>query len=340
MTAETDQLNVDRDSLHILPLATVPLHIPSLQKARLIKNARLEGMVELYSGKDIGSGQIHASALDKSFDFSGEKANDLSVVRSLCKLPSFDVYSMRLGLRKLGIDVDEHEHLRLSEPMKAKLSDYMPVFTRPLITVVYGDSAATSAGSYQDMLKLVIAPDQGVAMKNLNNLAKMLEIPILEIPSFLQDYADVYLSLAYYQFCVDNYLETMTEFFEWLHELRQDPGARTNGNFVTASKNVEHIVMSTTTEVQHVLGMFENRTANMWDKPSAKKFRAMKRLIIETQSQIGGALCAVTVKLDAWAQKFRSKGPGGIQQRIEFIMSEMRYGLDQIQPIRYSDEPQ
>jgi hypothetical protein len=77
----------------------------------------------------------------------------------------------------------------------------------------------------------------------------------------------------------------------------------------------------------------------MWDQPSAEKFSAMKRLVFETQSQIGGALCAVTVKLDAWGEKFRFKSPGSTQRRVEFITNEMRYGLDRIQPIKYSDEP-
>ncbi len=37
-----DQLqDVDRDSLHILPLCIIPLTAPNLKSARLIKNARL-----------------------------------------------------------------------------------------------------------------------------------------------------------------------------------------------------------------------------------------------------------------------------------------------------------
>lgn len=338
MTDEAGQLDEERDSLHILPLATVPLQIPSLQKARIVKNARLEGMIELFSGQGIGSGQIHPNELDKAFDFSGKNRSDLSVVRSLSRLPSYDVYSLRIELRNLGINVEEHAHLRLSASMTAMLSDYMHVFTKPLIGAVYGDSAK-NVGSYQDMLKLFMSPDQDVAKRNLHGLAMLLSIRIMEIPTFLQDYGDVYLSLAYYQHCIDDNIEKTTEFFDWLHELQRDPTVRANGEFIRVSKVVEEVIRNTADEVQHTLEMFENRTSDMWENPTAEKFRAMKQLIAEYQSQIGGALCAISVKLDAWARKFRFKGPGGIQRRVEFVMNEMRYGLEQIKRIGYSDAP-
>ena len=338
MVDENDELNEDMDSLHILRLTAVPLRIASLQKARLVKNVRLESMIELYSGKETGSGQIHAGDLENSFDFSGEKVADLAIVRSVCNLSSYDVYSLRITLRKLGINVEEHEKLRLSPAMTAKLSSRMKVFTRPLIASVYGD-AAKKAETYQDMLKLFMSPDQGEARNNLVALSEMLQISIMDIPSFLQDYGDVYLSLAYYQYCIDSYNEQMKDFFEWLNGLRQDPVARTNGEFKKVSIVVETAIKNTTDEVRHILEMFESRTADMWVEPSAEKFQAMKRLVFGYQCLIGGALCAVSVKLDAWDQKFRTKRPGNAQQKVDFILSEMRYGLENVERIDYSDVP-
>ena len=48
--AEAERAGEDaaRDSLHILPLATVPLRTPGLRRARLIKNTRLRAVVELF----------------------------------------------------------------------------------------------------------------------------------------------------------------------------------------------------------------------------------------------------------------------------------------------------
>ncbi|MDA0664514.1 MAG: hypothetical protein O3B08_16995 [Proteobacteria bacterium] len=46
----------DMDSLHILPLNQLPLKTPSLKRARLVKNVRLDSVIELFSDKDSGSG--------------------------------------------------------------------------------------------------------------------------------------------------------------------------------------------------------------------------------------------------------------------------------------------
>ncbi len=40
--------DIDRDSLYILPLAMIPMQTPALRRARLIKNVRLDGVVELF----------------------------------------------------------------------------------------------------------------------------------------------------------------------------------------------------------------------------------------------------------------------------------------------------
>ena len=48
----------DRDALHILPLSILPIETIALRHTRLIKNAQLEGVVELFEGSKTGSGQV------------------------------------------------------------------------------------------------------------------------------------------------------------------------------------------------------------------------------------------------------------------------------------------
>ena len=45
------------DSLHTLPLEIMPVKTPGLKKALLIKNARLESVIELFNDSSAGSGQ-------------------------------------------------------------------------------------------------------------------------------------------------------------------------------------------------------------------------------------------------------------------------------------------
>ena len=89
----------DQDAIDILPLSIVPLRTTSLRKARIIKNSRLEGMVELFSEKESGSGQIRPRDLPSVFEFREDNEQDLDIVKRLCGLSSYDVYSLRVLLR-------------------------------------------------------------------------------------------------------------------------------------------------------------------------------------------------------------------------------------------------
>ncbi len=61
--ANVELSDTDRDSLHILPLSILPLSTSALNRARLIKNVRLNSVIELFTGKDTGSGQIEIEDL-------------------------------------------------------------------------------------------------------------------------------------------------------------------------------------------------------------------------------------------------------------------------------------
>ena len=98
--------SADMDALHVLPLSILPLRSEGLKRARLVKNDQLQGVVELFSGQGTGSGQIAPDELAKVFQFDGEKRKDLEIVKSLSHLSSYDIYSLRRELRRLGIAVD------------------------------------------------------------------------------------------------------------------------------------------------------------------------------------------------------------------------------------------
>lgn len=326
----------DKDSLHILPLAVVPLQTPGLAKAKLIKNSRLEGMVELFSGKETGSGQVLPDELERVFHFDDDNRSDLDLIRTLGELPSFDVYSLRVELRRLGIPVDDFEHLRLSDDKTSQVAAYMNVFTRPLVQSVYGSDKG-DVQSLDDILKLFADPDVETARRNLMTLAKSLGIGLASIPSFLADYGDVYLSLAYYQYCLDQNKPKMQEFESALAEIRADRQLKANGNLQRMCKVLEKKLNLTNEEVSNILEMFRARTEDMWENPSGVNFREMQEMITGYQSRIGGALCALTVKMNAWAAKFPSRSSGTPSRRADFVLSDILPGIEMIEEIKYSD---
>ena len=76
----------DRDSVHVLPLSIVPLQTKGLERTRMIKNAKLESVIELFDDKKAGSGQIPVNAVRQVF--TNIDAGDVNVLSKLSKLYS------------------------------------------------------------------------------------------------------------------------------------------------------------------------------------------------------------------------------------------------------------
>ncbi len=329
-------LSIEIDSLHMLPLAMIPLRTPSLKRARLIKNAHLVGVVELFSNEVSGSGQIYPIDLPKTFDFSGEKRRDLDIVQSLSTLGSYDVYSLRIHLRDLGIDVDREEALRLSPETEEALSRYMTVFTRPLVKAIYGDSARDDL-SVQDLFQIFADPDVEAVRRRLREIAESLGVNIENIPSFLHDYGDVYLSISYYRNCLDHVKPAIADILRWVRELERGVEKSINGSSIKMCFAIGNRLKGISGDVDCVLDTFETRTGDMWTEISGERFQQMKTLVRECQSDIGTRLCAMMVKTNAWHDTFPTPRAGSPRRRAEFILSELPTGLDSLTPIRHAD---
>ena len=149
----------DRDSLHTLPLSMIPLETSGLKRALMIKNARYEGVVELFKAEGSGSGQVEVGQLANVFNNIAE--SDLIVLGKLAELPSYDVYSLRIMLREQNIPVNDFAEFKLSDNKARELNEYMRSFTRPLLLKVYGTGGASH--EFADVIDLFRQPDVSLA---------------------------------------------------------------------------------------------------------------------------------------------------------------------------------
>ncbi|MCH8198013.1 MAG: hypothetical protein IH904_08020, partial [Proteobacteria bacterium] len=76
--------------------------------------------------------------------------------------------------------------------------------------------------------------------------------------------------------------------------------------------------------------IFGRETANLWDEISAERFKKVEDLIRGYHTYIGGVLCALSLKMGAWNKLFPHRRGGGLAARAEFIMSEMKLGIEKI----------
>jgi hypothetical protein len=331
-----ESLQRDRDALHILPLCDLPLETPALRRARLIKNVRLESMVEIFSDADSGSGQLSVEDLPTEFGWDiHNPPNDLKILRALGLMPSYDVYSLRLALREHDIEVNSINALKLSSEKNQELAVYMKDFTHPLIGQIYG-SDNVDIQDFSDVIKLFRDPDVKNALEKLKVMAEKLEIKPDQIPRFMEDYGDIFLSLSYYRQGLDAIEPIITEFIYSLDLLRSNYQFKNDMNLMNTVDMMESVFNNLMVNISGRFENFERGTKHMWDKISAERFRRVESLISSYHITIGGVLCALSVKMNAWDTLFPNKDTGGPGRRAEFILSEMRQGIEKMQKVEDS----
>ncbi len=326
--------DTDRDSLHILPLAMLDIQTKALREARLIKNNRLRSVVEMFHGAGVGSGQLEVDHLHSEFGWSlADPPPDLILLRKLVLLPSYDVYSLRISLRELGINVNDVSALQLSDNKKAELTKYMKAFTEPLIAKIYGDETIV-INDFNDVVGLFNDPDVSKVRARLEAMANELRIKITDVPHFLEDFGDVFLSLSYYRNCMDQLEPAVDEFSHAIEDLKHSYQYKNNKLLMDTCRTVESAIVNLLTAIGGRLETFEKNTNDMWVDLSAAKFQQVKRLIQSYHKIIGGSLCALTVKLDGWMRNFPNRDTGGPAKRTEFIMTEMKEGIDKLRQLQ------
>ncbi|CCG08448.1 hypothetical protein [Pararhodospirillum photometricum] len=327
----------DMDSLFALPLDIIPLETPALRRARMIKNARLRSVIEMFGDIETGSGQIEIRDLPKLFGWDPEQGvhPDMIMLSKLGALESYDVYSLRILLREAGIPISNQEALKLSEEKSQQLTSYMTKFTYPLIMQIYGDDNLV-INSFDDVVKLFRDPDIKKAKQRLQQMADKLGITIQEVPKFLEDYGDIFLSLSYYRNCLDLLAPLLENFISSMYQLRNNYQLRQDPNLLNTLSMMESTMNELSAGITGRFENFDRSTKSMWDDLTAERFHKVKALIEAYHTTIGGVLCGLTVKMNAWIRLFPKQNSGGPIKRAEFIMSEMRQGLDNIKRIEDS----
>ena len=328
----------DRNSLHTLPLSVVPIRLPSLRKARLIKTVRLDTAIEMFSGTNTGTGLLDIGGVEREFNLPASPLHpDVSLLRKLAVLPSFDVYSLRILLREAGIPVTDNSALKLSPDRVAKLNSYMMTFTRPLVTAIFGSTDA-SMNSFDDVLGILRNPDIKKVRENLGQIAKTLSLEIMEIPKFLEDFADISLSLSYYRQCLNSIMPAIDSFLAATKELKGNFQLKNDNNVMQTIILIEKVINNLLTNITGQFESFDRSTNDLWQNLSAERFRKVEALIKSYHTSIGGVLCALSVKMDAWSKLFPNPNAGGPMRRAEFVMTEMKQGIEKIKAIK-NDAP-
>lgn len=313
----------DRDAIDALPLSMIPLTSSTLKSARLIKNSRLETSVELHNDPVSGSLQIRPEDIVQAQ--AGTK-EDQEIVSQLSALPSYDVYSLRTSLKKLGIEVDATV-LELSDSMKDTLHKYTVEFTRPIIRNIFG-ADDTSISDTETLLKLFNDPDKHRVALRLRRMAQKTGLTLNEIPTFLEDYSDVFLSVAYYRHTFQTVVPDINRFWLWLGDLRTQREVATAHRTLASCKRVEDSLRFLSTSIRERLAKFQTGFEFFWGDINKESFDKLRKEIEENHAGMGAVLCGLSVKMRNWSTEFPDNAIGSPAKRSQYVVTELEPGLE------------
>ena len=325
------QLESDMDAMHILPLNIIPLQTPSLRRARMIKNVRLESVIELFNDSGGGSGQIETTELGNTFGWpSSGQHPDERMIAALSELHSFDVYSLRIQLRKLGIKVEQSNRLKLSDAKCKQLMQYMNVFTLPLLRQIY-NTAESSVDNMEELVKKYSSPDKRKALENLKLMANKLHIELQEVPNFLEEYADIYLSIAYGKDSLNSLIPQILMFEESMEELKENYELRNDVRLMRSIDFIKDSITDVTASVVSRFESFDRASESMWENITAESFAHVKKMIRSHHVSVGAILCGLSVKMNGWQHNLAAGR--GLVRRADFVRSDMMQGMEKINQI-------
>jgi hypothetical protein len=159
-------------------------------------------------------------------------------------------------------------------------------------------------------------------------MANKLEIEIMEVPRFLEDYGDTFMSLSFYRHCLDRLAPYFSACVDSLGPIRSHFQLKQNHSLMKNCDLIEEVVNSMSMTITGRLEVFERRSSEMWGNLTQAEFRSVKTMIEKYHVSIGAILCGLTVKMNAFARMFPTSRAGGPVKRADFMSSEMIQGIE------------
>jgi len=252
--------------------------------------------------------------------------DDQALIVKLAAIPSFDVYTMRMSLPALGIEVKD-EDLELTEDMRKELGQYSRDFTLPLVATIFGDDSGTDS---DDLVRMFRDPDLKRVHARLRLMSKKTGIPVEGLPEFLQEYQQVYLSTSYFKHSFNSVLPEIIRCVGWLNELKSHHEVSASPLTQGSCERVLDAIQILTASVSLRLEKFKDEFELFWKNMSADSFRRLTKAIEDNHAATGASLCGLMVKIRNWSKEFPDNDRGGSARRITYVMQEMEPGLERL----------
>lgn len=204
---------------------------------------------------------------------------------------------------------------------------------------LYRDSSAGSGqieiGQLRTVFKEVGMSDISVLQKlsrlhsyDLYSLRRLLHIEVYEVPDFLSDMGDLFMSISYYKEYMDRIGPIFVYFNASVEEITDNRQLQQDKSLIQNCEMVQHQMKSLAANVIKRFRAFETINKDMQNSVCSDNFNLVGKTISGSQTEMGGALCTLTVKMMAWSQRFPHRHTGGPNKWADFMLTDMRQGLE------------
>ena len=159
-------------------------------------------------------------------------------------------------------------------------------------------------------------------------IADKLHIKLDDVPTFLEEYADIYLSISYAKDILKGLLPQITAFEDTMEEMQNNYELSKDARLM---RSIEFIKDSFTDVTASVVSRFENfdrASEEMWNDITAESFNRTKKMIRGDHVATGAVLCGLAVKMSGWEANV-AKGRG-LVRLADFVRSDMTQGMEKI----------
>ena len=326
MTAATNEID-DRDSLVAVALDRLPVANAALRNARLVKNARLESVIELYHDDAAGSGQIELSGAQLAFGITSPADPDILLLRNVALLPAFDAFSLRLMLRESGALPDALANLTLTPDRQAAVNRELRRFTLPLLQYVYGQEDVEDITLAQ-LIESFRNPDVGKAGAQLARLARKLEIKLPHLFVFIEVYADTFMAIALYRLVLNELSPAVEDFLTAVRTLPSEVQYRQNKAIRSLCDEIEQSFRFVVKMTGVRLAASQRIAERIWANEASIPYGDLQTRLREFHVLIAVLVAGLSAKMTAWQKAFPLPESGKPSDRAELLSTDMRHAVN------------
>ncbi|MBT5780933.1 MAG: hypothetical protein HOI02_16115, partial [Rhodospirillaceae bacterium] len=135
--------------------------------------------------------------------------------------------------------------------------------------------------------------------------------------------------------CLDDLIPKIGRFIEVMDDLEGNFHMRRDPILMNVCGFLRERLNDVTASLTGRFESFDRHSKDMWNNLNGESFRRVRKMIESHHTTVGGVLCGLSLKMDAWEREVGWKNDSPIK-RSEFIATQMRSGINRIQEIEDS----